>query len=98
MRTSSMSREIAPQTLASTSAVPAVPPSLPPDRISLEGSKGAQIAMAIARSASAVRWAAQAEQLGAQVTSGLYQVDAAHLASQILSAAEMDARISALFT
>lgn len=70
--------------------------SVPKDRVSVQSSKDAEAAVAVANRAAGGRRAARAERLEAQVRSGSYRPDAGRVAEQILADAEVDARISAL--
>jgi negative regulator of flagellin synthesis FlgM len=70
--------------------------SVPRDRVSVQSSKDAEAAVAVANKASGGRRAARAERLEAEVRSGSYRPDAGRVAEQILADAEIDARMSAL--
>ncbi|MEO8212876.1 MAG: hypothetical protein ABI560_06775 [Myxococcales bacterium] len=70
--------------------------SVPKDRVSVQSSKDAEAAVAVAHRASGGRRAARTERLEAEVRSGGYRPDAGRVAEQILADAEIDARISAL--
>jgi anti-sigma28 factor (negative regulator of flagellin synthesis) len=66
------------------------------DRVSVAASKGVQVAIAAARDSMGGARAARLEQLTAQVKSGGYKPDPAQVANQILSDAEVEARIQAM--
>lgn len=69
----------------------------PKDRISVGASKSVEVAIATARSSSGGARAARLEQLAAQVKAGGYKPDPTQVAQQILSDAEVEARIQAMF-
>jgi anti-sigma28 factor (negative regulator of flagellin synthesis) len=70
--------------------------SVPKDRVSVQSTRDAEAAVAVANRAAGGRRAARTERLEAEVRSGGYRPDPGRVAEQILADAEIDARISAL--
>ena len=68
----------------------------PKDRVSVEATKEAQASVAVAQRATGGHRAARLEQLESQVRSGGYHPNPSHVAEQILSDAEVDARLAVL--
>ena len=66
------------------------------DRVSIDASKGADSSIASARRSSATDRAARLQKLEASVRSGTYSPDPGRVAEQILSDAEVDARLQAI--
>jgi anti-sigma28 factor (negative regulator of flagellin synthesis) len=66
------------------------------DRISVQATKEAEASIAVAHRAAGGKRAARLEKLEAEVRSGGYRPDPSRVAEQILSDAEVDARISAM--
>ena len=71
-------------------------PAGPKDRVSVEATKAAEASVAVAQHAAGGHRAARLQQLESQVRSGGYAPDASRVAEQILSDAEVDARIAAM--
>lgn len=70
--------------------------SKPKDRVTVAASKSVDLAIAAARRSTGGAHAARLSQLEAQVKSGGYKPDANQVAQQILSDAEVEARIQAM--
>jgi anti-sigma28 factor (negative regulator of flagellin synthesis) len=68
----------------------------PKDRVSVDATKEAEASIAVAHRAAGGRRAARLERLESEVRSGNYHPDPSRVAEQILSDAEIDARITAL--
>jgi len=66
------------------------------DRVSVDASKGAEASISSARRSSASDRAARLQKLEASVRSGSYSPDPGRVAEQILSDAEVDARLHAI--
>jgi anti-sigma28 factor (negative regulator of flagellin synthesis) len=66
------------------------------DRVSVQETKDVEAAVAVVQQAAGGKRAARLEKLEAEVRSGGYRADPSRLAEQILSDAEVDARISAM--
>jgi negative regulator of flagellin synthesis FlgM len=66
------------------------------DRVSVDASKGAESSISAARRSSTTDRAARMQKLEASVRSGTYSPDPGRVAEQILSDAEVDARIHAI--
>ena len=79
---------------AGDAAAPGI--SGPKDRVSVDATKEVQTSVAVAQRAAGGHRAARLEQLETQVRSGGYHPDPSRVAEQILSDAEVDARIAAL--
>jgi negative regulator of flagellin synthesis FlgM len=79
-------------------AVEGITPSStgPKDRVSVQASKEAEATVEVAHRAAGGKRAARLERLEAEVRSGTYRPDPSRVAEQILSDAEVDARISAM--
>lgn len=67
-----------------------------PDRVNLEEAREAERIIASARLSTGVARAARLKELESAIRSGNYQPDASRLAEQLLSQAEVDARIRAI--
>ena len=88
-------RAPAPQAPSSSPAGPAsVQGAL--DRVSVDATKGAESSISSARRASSTDRAARLQKLEASVRSGTYSPDPGRVAEQILSDAEVDARLQAI--
>ena len=70
----------------------------PRDRVTVDGSRPAEVAVATARRSSGAERSSRLDRLEAQVRSGSYAPDPTRVAEQILSDAEVDARLQALLT
>lgn len=68
----------------------------PKDRVSVQASKEAEAAIAVAQKAASGKRAARLERLEVEVRSGGYRPDPGRVAEQILADAEIDARMVAL--
>jgi anti-sigma28 factor (negative regulator of flagellin synthesis) len=68
----------------------------PKDRVSVHASKEVETSIAVAHKAAGNKRAARLERLEAEVRSGGYRPDPGRVAEQILSDAEVDARLAAL--
>ena len=66
------------------------------DRVSVDATKGAESSISSARRSSATDRAARLQKLEASVRSGTYSPDPGRVAEQILSDAEVDARLQAI--
>ena len=66
------------------------------DRVSVDASKGAESTISSARRSSATDRAARLQKLESSVRSGTYAPDPGRVAEQILSDAEVDARLQAI--
>jgi len=66
------------------------------DRVSVDASKGAESSISAARRSSATDRAARLQKLEASVRTGTYSPDPGRVAEQILSDAEVDARLQAI--
>jgi anti-sigma28 factor (negative regulator of flagellin synthesis) len=75
-------------------AVPSV--SGPKDRVSVTATKDVEASVEVAHRAAGGKRAARLERLEAEVRSGTYRPDPSRVAEQILSDAEVDARIAAM--
>jgi anti-sigma28 factor (negative regulator of flagellin synthesis) len=80
------------------SGAPATPPSGPRDRVTVGTSRPAEPAVASARRAAGAERTARLDRLESQVRSGKYSPDPSRVAEQILSDAEVDARLQALLS
>lgn len=87
-------RAPAAQTAPSSAGSPGVQGAL--DRVSVDASKGAESSISSARRASSTDRAARLQKLEASVRSGTYSPDPGRVAEQILSDAEVDARLQAI--
>jgi len=72
------------------------PAAGPKDRVTVEATKAAEASVTVAQRAAGGHRAARLEQLESQVRSGGYAPDPSRVAEQILSDAEVDARIAAM--
>ena len=70
----------------------------PRDKVSVESKKAAEVAVATARRSAGGDRAARLERLEASVRSGSYSPDPSRVAEQILSDAEVDARLQAMLS
>jgi len=68
------------------------------DRVSVDASKGAESTISEARRSSATDRAARMQKLEASVRSGTYSPDPGRVAEQILTDAEVDARLHAIMS
>ena len=66
------------------------------ERVSVDSTKEAEASVAVAQKAAGGRRAARLEKLESQVRSGGYSPNASSVAEQILSDAEVDAKLAAL--
>ena len=70
----------------------------PRDKVSVESKKAAEVAVQTARRSAGGDRAARLERLEASVRSGSYSPDPSRVAEQILSDAEVDARLQAMLS
>jgi negative regulator of flagellin synthesis FlgM len=70
----------------------------PRDKVSVESKKAAEVAVQSARRTAGGDRAARLERLEASVRSGSYSPDPSRVAEQILSDAEVDARLQAMLS
>ena len=68
----------------------------PRDRVTVEGARPAEVAVGAARRSAGAERSARLDRLEAQVRSGSYAPDPSRVAEQILSDAEVDARMQAM--
>ena len=78
------------------SGAPATPTGEPRDRVTVGASRTTDISFASARRAAGSERSAHLDRLETQVRSGTYTVDPSRVAEQILSDAEVDARLQAM--
>lgn len=79
------------------SGAQANPPSGPRDRVTVGGSsRPAEAAVASARRSAGAERSARLDRLESQVRSGTYSPDPSRVAEQLLSDAEVDARLQAM--
>jgi len=88
----------APAPQASTSSAGAAAAQGARDRVSVDASKGAESSITSARRTSGTDRAARLQKLEASVRSGTYAPDPGRVAEQILSDAEVDARLQAMMS
>lgn len=89
---------VKPQDAPGASSGPVVGGSRPRDRVTVDGSRPADVAVAAARRSSSAERSARLERLESQVRSGSYAPDPSRVAEQILSDAEVDARMQAMLS
>ena len=66
------------------------------DRVSVEGARNVATAVAAAQNGASAARTARLQQLETAIRGGQYRPDAGRLAEQILSSAELDARLRAM--
>jgi len=84
------------QEAPSSSGAPVVGGNRPRDRVTVEGARPPEVAVGTARRAAGAERSARLDRLEAQVRSGSYAPDPSRVAEQILSDAEIDARMQAM--
>lgn len=87
-----------PQEAPTPSGAPVVGGNRPRDRVTLEGTRPADVSVGPARRSASAERSSRLERLEAQVRSGSYAPDPSRVAEQILSDAEVDARMQAMLT
>ena len=70
----------------------------PRDRVTVVGARPPEVSVAAARRSSGAERSARLDRLESQVRSGSYAPDPTRVAEQLLSDAEVDARLQALLT
>ena len=89
---------VKPQEAPASSGAPVGGGSGPRDRVTVEGARPAEIAVSAARRSAGAERSARLERLEAQVRSGSYAPDPSRVAEQLLSDAEVDARMQVMLT
>jgi negative regulator of flagellin synthesis FlgM len=70
----------------------------PRDRVTVDSTRTAEVAVTAARRSAGTERSSRLERLEAQVRSGSYAPDPSRVAEQILSDAEIDARLQAMIS
>jgi len=89
---------VKPQEAPAPSGGPVAGGTEPRDRVTVEGGRPAQVAVSTARRSAGAERSARLERLETQVRSGSYAPDPSRVAEQILSDAEVDARMQAMLS
>ena len=97
MKVTDINSIIAPERVKSQEAQAPVG-TQPRDKVSVESKKAAEVAVASAKRSAGTDRAARLERLEASVRSGSYAPDPSRVAEQILSDAEVDARLQAMIS
>jgi negative regulator of flagellin synthesis FlgM len=87
---------VKPQEAPTSSGAPVVGGNRPRDRVTVDGARPAEVAVGAARRSAGAERSARLERLEAQVRSGSYAPDPSRVAEQLLSDAEVDARMQAM--
>ena len=98
MKVTDITSVIGPERIKPQEAPPPPVGTGPRDKVSVESTKAAEVAVASARRAQGSDRAGRLERLEASVRSGSYSPDPSRVAEQIMSDAEVDARLQAMLS
>jgi anti-sigma28 factor (negative regulator of flagellin synthesis) len=97
MKVSDLSPVIAPERVAAQQAASTAVQGTP-DRVSVNATRNAEASVSAARRSTGTDRASRMKELEASVRSGSYAPDPGRVAEQILSDAEVDARLKAIIS
>jgi negative regulator of flagellin synthesis FlgM len=98
MKITDINSVIGPERIKPQEASPPPVGTEPRDKVSVESKKASEVAVASARRSAGSERSARLERLEASVRSGSYSPDPSRVAEQILSDAEVDARLQAMLS
>jgi negative regulator of flagellin synthesis FlgM len=97
MKVSDVSPVVAPERVAAQQAASTAVQGTP-DRVSVNATRNAEASVAAARRSTGTDRASRMQQLEASVRSGTYAPDPGRVAEQLLSDAEVDARLQSMMS